>query len=65
MNDVKHYQQLHEKNIFLPSLPLMKNSGVIYFELMPYSDDQEYIKRVGWHTQLFAEYYGFDSVFSK
>ncbi|WP_041263630.1 DUF6056 family protein [Francisella salina] len=65
MSEVKHYQQLHEKNIFLPSLPLMKNSGVIYFELMPYSDDQEYIKRVGWHTQLFAEYYGFDSVFAK
>lgn len=65
MVDVRHYQQMHEKNILLPSFHLMRHTGVVYFELMEYSDDPEYVKSQGWNNEQFAQYYGFDSVFTK
>lgn len=65
MVDVRHYQQMHEKNILLPSFHLMRHAGVVYSELMEYSDDPEYVKSQGWNNEQFAQYYGFDSVFTK
>ncbi|KFJ42155.1 hypothetical protein IBE48_07660 [Francisella philomiragia] len=56
---------MHEKNILLPSFHLMRHTGVVYFELMEYSDDPEYVRNQGWNNEQFAQYYGFDSVFTK
>ncbi|WP_407877047.1 DUF6056 family protein [Francisella sciaenopsi] len=65
MNEVRHYQQTSEKDILLTKLPLRANTKIIYIDLIPKSDDPEYIRKWGWNNEQFAQYYGFDSVFAK
>ncbi len=51
MNEVRHYQQAGNKDILLTKLPLRANTKIIYIDLIPKSDDPEYIRKWGWNNE--------------